>query len=398
MAYHGTSGFCVRVRVLITNYIGPALLALFGASFLGGWSLMREGKHLLFFALAFLLFAAGAFCQIASWPADLGQNAVLSAALYCAGALSFGEGVLRRSGKSAAPSFHALSMLTLVGAIVYFFYIDRNLTVRVYILNFGLGALLLAFAWRARFLLRGSAVDRTLFWLLVIVGLHFFPRTVLTASHFIDGRADAFATTDFWAWVKFSLAIAGAGAGLGLFVVIGADVILTLRKERDFDPLTGVLNRRGIAERVERRLTARPRSNICVVICDIDNFKGINDNFGHAAGDEVLASFAKIAAGKARAGDLVGRLGGEEFVVVLNGISLRDAFHFTERLRREIAQASFAALPDTRRVTCSFGLVELREGESLHQAIDRADCSLYAAKRAGRNRTIVEGLQVPHAA
>jgi diguanylate cyclase (GGDEF)-like protein len=148
------------------------------------------------------------------------------------------------------------------------------------------------------------------------------------------------------------------------------------------DPLTGVLNRRG----VDLVLPEQSAAILSLAMCDLDRFKMINDNYGHAAGDEVLRRVAHLLASVLRAGDGVIRWGGEEFVLALPGVELERARRIVERARswveREPIEVDGRRLP----VTISVGVAERRPGESRAALIARADEALYAAKQAGRNR------------
>ncbi|MDH6230919.1 diguanylate cyclase (GGDEF)-like protein [Mesorhizobium soli] len=372
------------------KFVAPALLLLFSLSFAGAWTLERTRRYLLLFAIAFLCFGLAAAGQIAIWPRDVGANKLITVILFCVGVLLLCEGVLQRSGRHLALPLPLFVAGLIVAGIFYFFYIDRSLVTRAYILHFGLGTLFLITAWQGRFLRHGRGADRALWWLVVVVGLHFFPRTILTTGVFIDG---AFGAATFWNWVQITFSLVGAIIALGLMAVTAIDVVTALRGERDSDPLTGLLNRRGLDlhSRAARKAHHKPVSSI--VVCDIDHFKVINDTYGHAVGDAVLEGFAGTIRDMTRAGDLVARIGGEEFVVVLRGTPPMGAYQFAERLRLDIQRARFSGLPRQQTVTCSFGVVEFREGDDLWAAVDRADEYLYAAKKAGRNRTFAEGLQ-----
>lgn len=371
-------------------------MLLFSLSFLGAWLLERTRSHLLLFAFSYLCVGLAALGQVTFWPHDIGLNTVVSITLYCLGVLLLGEGVLRRSGRKLARALPVLIAGLVFVGIVYFFYVDRSLVARAYILNFGLGTILLIIAWQARFLRFGQGTDRAMFWLVVAVGLHFFPRTMLTISAFSAWNLNAFGASTFWTWVQITLSLLGAATGLGLLGVTSVDVITALRGERDNDPLTGLLNRRGLEWRNRGLGSATAASSL--VVCDIDNFKAVNDTYGHAAGDAVLVGFARIIRNVARNGDVIARIGGEEFVVVLKATPLASAYRFAERLRLEIQQARFEGLPAERSITCSIGVVEFRRGTDLWAAVERADEYLYAAKKAGRNRTFMEGQALPHPA
>lgn len=372
---------------IIVNLVPTAILFLFAATFCAVWLAERRSWYLLHFAHAFLAFGLGMLVQTTRTPADFGLNTMLYGMLYVSGTLGFVTGVMVRSGRRPSRWFLTIWFAAVMGALGYFYYIDRNLIVRIHIVSFGLGGIIVSAAWIMRSLARGSATDRIIFWLVLVFGLHFFLRTLLTSELAAATSASGFLQSGFWTWVQFSASVFGVGMGLGLLLVIGLDVTARLRKERDTDPLTGALNRRGLQGRFQSLGAARHPLVLSVVACDIDHFKSINDAYGHAAGDAVLIAIAASIRSAVRSNDAVGRVGGEEFVILLKDTTAEQAFHFAERLRGEIARISFPRLPPDRTVTCSFGIAELRRGETLAHAIGRADQALYAAKNAGRNRT-----------
>lgn len=196
----------------------------------------------------------------------------------------------------------------------------------------------------------------------------------------------------FWFWVQFSLIILGVAAGLCLLLIAGADVITRLGRERNTDALTGVLNRRGFEAAITSNLrNQRDTERSWALLCDVDHFKSINDQFGHAAGDIVLSDIARVIRRTVRGRDAVARLGGEEFVIVMTGCSASEAYAMAERLRADIEALRYEVLPPERFVACSFGIAEFEPGEGLWSVIQRADESLYIAKRTGRNRTVAKG-------
>jgi len=154
------------------------------------------------------------------------------------------------------------------------------------------------------------------------------------------------------------------------------------------DPLTGLMNRRGFDERVRLLLThvARYGHGLCVAMIDVDRFKPINDDFSHAAGDQVLVRAARILRDELRESDAVARYGGDEFVVAFPETSLDAAEVLAERLRRTFEATDWADLVSDRRVTISIGVAEVRGRQGLAAVLERADEHLYRAKHAGRNR------------
>ena len=375
------------------TFIPSALLLLFAASFFSVWLLDRRRRHLLLFALAFLSVCAGTVVQFALWPADLGLNSLACAVLYTAGPLFLAEGVLVRSARSMPLAEHAAWLALMVGLLGYFYYVEDDLRIRACALNLGMAGIVFSAAWKLRPLMRGSAIDKALLWLLLGFAATFVLRTLLTGGSVPTDDIHAFFQSPFWLWAQFAMSVLGVAMGLGLLVVVCADVVLGLKAERDSDLLTSLLNRRGLEARALEVLPAATRNALSVVACDIDRFKAINDRFGHAGGDTVLAAIAGLIRQRVRSCDHVARIGGEEFVILLKDCALDDAYALTEKLRAEIAGLAFAGLPAGFTATCSFGIATCRPGEALWDAIGRADTLLYAAKHAGRNRTLTEAHQ-----
>jgi diguanylate cyclase (GGDEF)-like protein/PAS domain S-box-containing protein len=155
------------------------------------------------------------------------------------------------------------------------------------------------------------------------------------------------------------------------------------------DALTGLPNRRSILQRIgseHARVRRRPEIHSSVLAIDLDHFKRVNDEFGHAAGDAVLRHFADVASRAIRRADAIGRSGGEEFLVLLPDTSLAEARQFAERLRREIAANPVAVDGKPIAFTISIGVAVIApEDGSIDAALARADRALYDAKRAGRD-------------
>lgn len=152
------------------------------------------------------------------------------------------------------------------------------------------------------------------------------------------------------------------------------------------DSLTGVLNRRGFVEAL-RREAARAEGRACglaLVLIDLDHFKRVNDRWGHPVGDRVLQAFAARLEDLVRSSDVVGRWGGEEFVVMMRRPAPGEALFLADRLRRAIEESTF---PTVGAMTASFGVAEMEPGVTIEAVLDAADEALYRAKAQGRNRT-----------
>lgn len=158
------------------------------------------------------------------------------------------------------------------------------------------------------------------------------------------------------------------------------------------DGLTGIANRPHFLERAERALETSRKSNreLCVVLCDLDHFKAINDHFGHAAGDFVLKKTVEVCQAHLRAQDLFGRFGGEEFGIVLASCELDVARERCEQVRAAIETVTAAEYGMLTNITASFGIASTKiSGYELRILLAHADAALYEAKRAGRNCVVV---------
>nr|WP_251372225.1 GGDEF domain-containing protein [Rheinheimera oceanensis] len=160
------------------------------------------------------------------------------------------------------------------------------------------------------------------------------------------------------------------------------------------DLLTGLLNRRAVIQQAlsELRRAKRYQKDLAVLMLDIDHFKHINDQYGHAAGDKVLRDFAVLCQQSIRDTDLLGRYGGEEFILVLPEIDLQTAILSAERLRMTVSQHNFTLTDSTAvQLSCSIGIaMYLPERDDLDKLLLRADQALYQAKHQGRNRCAVQ--------
>ncbi|MFC0250644.1 GGDEF domain-containing protein [Massilia consociata] len=161
-----------------------------------------------------------------------------------------------------------------------------------------------------------------------------------------------------------------------------------LRELATTDSLTGLANRYAFLGEAERAhsLARRLRQPVSLMMVDIDHFKKLNDRYGHAVGDAALRVFAQAAQSRLRAHDVLGRLGGEEFAVLMPATGLHDALEVAERLRVAVAAAALDAGGEPYGMTVSIGVAELAPDEAVSAALQRADKALYAAKRQGRNR------------
>lgn len=172
-----------------------------------------------------------------------------------------------------------------------------------------------------------------------------------------------------------------------------AERLATMQRElirlADTDSLTGLYNRRAFTTRLQQAIENRAHGRrAAFVMFDVDHFKSINDEHGHDVGDTVLQAIARAAAEE---GVFAGRLGGEEFGLVFIEDTHQRAIERTEELRLHMAALEIAIPGGLMRTTCSFGVAEWADGDTVSDLMKRADIALYRAKRAGRNRVMFQG-------
>jgi len=197
-------------------------------------------------------------------------------------------------------------------------------------------------------------------------------------------------------WVDVVMSTLVVGAVVRFLAARNDKLLAEVRAEARVDPLTGLLNRRGFQERlgVEVARAIRDGDELAVVAFDIDHFKRVNDAHGHEAGDRVLAWLGSVLTEQARATDVVGRVGGEEFVVVLPRADSAGAYTFADRVRSLFERPGPRSgrgrfgVSDELELRISGGVASSTDLVDVQELLDEADRALYAAKRGGRNRIV----------
>ncbi|MCH9695435.1 MAG: GGDEF domain-containing protein [Gammaproteobacteria bacterium] len=186
---------------------------------------------------------------------------------------------------------------------------------------------------------------------------------------------------------------------MGMFVIfmLASDISEQMKEIAVRDELTGLLNRRGFNDQAAAAFAQARRSDlpVSVVMADIDRFKFINDEYGHATGDTALEHFANVLNSGRRANDILARVGGEEFALIVPGTELRAAMQIANELRAKIDSQPMLLDGENLPMTASFGVATISAKDScMSDIIVRADRALYRSKRAGRNQVDLESSQM----
>ncbi|HZR88990.1 MAG TPA: GGDEF domain-containing protein [Bradyrhizobium sp.] len=199
---------------------------------------------------------------------------------------------------------------------------------------------------------------------------------------------EKFATSIWVTMFSIELVLYAVGTVFVIFMLVSERTVIAHKTAASVDPLTGLLNRRGFAEACARVIDREAKAGgrpVTAMIFDIDHFKGINDRFGHPAGDEILKLFATIVVNNLRISDLSGRIGGEEFAALLP-CSLEEGLLVAERVREAFEASDIVVEEGNVDTTVSIGVAGGPAGTELEVLLAAADTALYQAKRSGRNR------------
>lgn len=168
------------------------------------------------------------------------------------------------------------------------------------------------------------------------------------------------------------------------------ELLLKLQLRADTDDLTSLMNRRKIEEELAKVINLKQRYNqlSSIILIDIDYFKKVNDRYGHSVGDEVLVELSNLLIANLRKVDLLGRWGGEEFIIIMPNINLEEAFVVAENLRKKVLQINLPVFEVDTMISISSGVLELSNEINVKTVISKVDELLYKAKNGGRNLTV----------
>ncbi len=244
---------------------------------------------------------------------------------------------------------------------------------------------------------RRQPLDLLLIALQLLAALIYLVKPLIAAAVGTASAPQGYMASTYAAISQSGSVVALMAIALVLLLVMMRDTTAEIVARSETDPLSSVLNRRGFEQHAGMALLRRGETAV-LIAADLDNFKAINDSFGHAAGDGVIAHFAAMMVEAAPADAIVGRIGGEEFAVLLPDALLSDGRIYAERVRTAFAAAKLPVLGIDRSFTASFGVAQRGPKDSLFDLLRRADAALYRAKASGRNQVRVALGEMPASA
>ncbi|RUW91106.1 GGDEF domain-containing protein [Mesorhizobium sp. M7A.F.Ca.US.010.02.1.1] len=373
---------------LLIALLNPTIALALGAAFLVLWSYQRHRPYLAVLAISYSLSAAGFLLQYFTLPIGMPLTKLTSNICFTIAACCLSSAIIHRYGRKVPSVGIAVLAGGGLASLCWFLFVAPDLTWRILAMNFAFGGISLLVAAELRPVRNNGPTEKILFVLSLLSGVNFFVRTLaVVIAHGPFASYDGFYGSSYWTTALLSHALLSLLIALCLFSAAALDVLKALKTETYTDPLSGLLNRRGFAERGMRLLQhcASARFPVALVLADLDHFKALNDVHGHGAGDRVIADFAAKLRSAAGARGVAGRIGGEEFAVLLPLSDLAAARLFAEAVRTVYSAGHVDGLPQGTKVTASFGVAARSGGEALEPLMRRADDALYKAKKNGRD-------------
>jgi diguanylate cyclase (GGDEF)-like protein len=370
------------------SLLNPAIVLTFGALFLLLWRRWPFHRHLLLLANAFALSAMGFIFYDLSPLVDENTNKLISNASFVVSIMVACCAAIYRIHAQLPVRTFGVIALVVAAFYLWFLYIEPSVNARIVVIGLALAGITLATVLKLSGAKPISGADRLLIiagWIGVALSLI---RPVLALLGVLDpADAGSFRQSTYWVSVQaFSPILTGTIALLFLSA-LSIDTFEQLRSEANHDYLTGLLNRRGFETAVTAALALADRQRPTLMMADIDNFKLINDSFGHKVGDQVIAGVARAISshGNAR---LTARVGGEEFALYYEENDSASLQHHADNIRHTVRRMSVAGLPADHALTLSIGIHEHRDSETLGEMLIESDRALYKAKTSGKDRAV----------
>ena len=376
-----------QMQTQILGLVTPLMALFFAITFFVLWRVGRLRRYVLGIGVAFAFSAIGFLITHLS-PADAPYVFHATQFFYSLGAVFMLASVCER----VEQPLHLASMvgvyLICAFALGLFVSLSNDVGPRLVIVNMGYGIM---FAMGVTTLLTApgrSAMDVAIIAIMALQAADFLVRPSTTLLFERSIPAEVYRETIYYSLIGLVLGLKGVTTAIVLIGAAIADWMQNLRESTEQDSQTGLRNRGAFEERAKellRRAESEDRP-LSLVVADIDFFKHVNDTWGHQAGDGVISCFGQLVSKMVRDGDTAGRIGGEEFCVIVWDCEHGPAHQLAERIRQAFEEVKHLDIDDTVQLTASFGIATARQSESYSELFARADAALYRAKANGRNR------------
>lgn len=369
----------------------PSITLILAGAFAALWLRMRDARHVLAFAGTYVLVGFGFLLfHYAAAPAN--TLAMLTAhACYSAGGILMFWGLYNRVGLRAPIRLFAIIQIIVAGFMAVSV-VGDDMRPWLYSANLGHG---LIFALAARdLMLLGirTSIDKVIVWLLGISSVMFLARPVLSIMVTERMTVEVYKASDYYALLMVAVGVLTLALAMAIVAAVLQDQMSMVREDSENDHLTGLKMRRAFEQSAMDMIDRGARKNVPVsmIVADIDHFKQVNDIWGHQSGDRAIMAFGKLIQRMVRGHDVCGRIGGEEFCIMIWNCELDPAERLAERVREAFAAMPHDGINSDVRLTASFGVATCRPQEGFGKLFARADAALYRAKEAGRDKVLAD--------
>jgi diguanylate cyclase (GGDEF)-like protein len=365
-----------------------AILGLFAAVFAATYFHDRKQQFAAWLAIAYTCGLAAFLVDISRAAFDPIVSDVTAKLLFWGFSLAFSAGIFSRH-ETKFPTV-IVGMIVGVGLVIlsWFSLIEPDTAKRT-ISSSSIAGLILVVALPVLWQKRKGVLGNIFLLLFTLLCATYFVRPLLVYGILdIANTTDSYRDSTYDALLYGSSAIGTLTCGMNMLIIIGYDIIRTHQLASTRDPLTGLMNRRGLEKYVKSHIDEKASAGRAVIMADLDKFKQINDTFGHEVGDEVLKRVGALLEMITSELGAVARVGGEEFVIILNEMNQSDAIVVAQHLRLSLGAILHPELEPGQKITSRLGIAIMEERESFGMAMRRADFALYEAKAAGRNCVI----------
>lgn len=375
------------MREQILGLTTPVMAAAFAAVFFALWWRGKMGTHVLAFAVSYACFTLG-FMVTHLLPTGSIYTFHLTYLFYSLCSMTSVMGACLRVGRPAFLGTQMIIFATAAMLLTVATLSSDDAAPRLMIVNTTYGAMMLVGVLSMLGAPRRHVLDTLIVVVFAVSTFDFFVRPTLQLLVEKSIPVATYRSSLYYSVINLVLMVKALTAAIVLASACVYELVVKMRDRSERDPLTGLRNRRAFEEAVESKivLAAQQGVPISVVVADIDHFKQVNDIWGHQAGDDAIANFGRLLAETVRHHDVCGRIGGEEFCIIVWDCPEREAVRLAERLRARFAEVEHSGLGEDIRLSASFGVSEWLPGESYHRLFSRADAALYRAKDNGRNR------------
>ena len=382
-AWHLMNTFTQQYYALGT----PLVLLLLALLCVLAWRRNARHRYLLWTAAGYSTLGIGILIQTMLSPTQVNTFALLTSGLYLAAHAALSHSMAQRVGLRAHPAaLIAISALTLAG-MWWYSAVTPNMNARLVVLSAGVGLTLAHIVPQLLRVPLRHYMEKATVAVYVLGSAASLGRPLLLLYD-ASQKNEAWLVHSFLWWATSMLVLVLCTVhAVCLLGCVMVDTVHQLREERDRDALTGLLNRRAWTESCGPILYEKGLHTL--VFADLDHFKAINDQHGHHVGDQVLQAFGQLLQSNLRERDVLGRIGGEEFVIAMHHKDLAHAEQVVQRIAEKMRTHVWTDLQ--LQVTSSFGIVHTQPHEALERSMQRADAQLYAAKNAGRDCISSEG-------